>query len=164
MSETIITELQAQVNYELESEFIYLAISTYYSYNFSGMCNFFIIQAHEERVHAMKFYKFLAKNKINPVLKDINLPKKEILNPIEGFQMGLEHEKFITDRINLLSNLAKNENNSELIAFLDWFIEEQEEEEESFEKILERFENSEDKMIIDEELGKRVLEYNPKYS
>jgi len=78
--------------------------------------------------------------------------------------MGLEHEKFITERINLLSNLAKKESNSELSAFLEWFIEEQKEEEESFGKILHRFESSEDKTTIDEELGKRVLEYIPSYS
>ena len=159
----LLQEIHNQVFYEFESELIYLGISGQYAPNYAGIANFFIIQAHEERIHAMKFYKFLAQNGAKITLKNFEIPTIEYSDLITGFEEGLEHEKFITGRIHLLMDLAKDENNTSAIEMLNWFVDEQEEEEETFTNVLHRIDTGESYDVLDKEFAKRDVKYEVQF-
>jgi len=159
----LLEEINNQVFYELESEIIYLAISGQYAPNYAGITNFFIVQAHEERIHAMKFYKYLAQNGKKITLRNIELPKFDYSDLIKGFEDGLEHEKFITERIHLLMQLAIDENNQPAIEMLNWFVDEQQEEEESFTEILHKIDTGVSYEELDKGFAERDLNYKVQF-
>ena len=160
----LLEEINKQVYYEIQSEIIYLAISGQYAPKYQGITNFFIVQAHEERIHAMKFYKYLAQNGQKITLGDFEIPKFDYTDMIKGFEDGLEHEKFITERIHLLMQLAVDENNTSAIELLNWFVKEQEEEEESFTGILHKIDTGVSYEQLDKELAQRKLDYNVNFT
>lgn len=160
MNNKIIEEFQKQLNYELESELVYLVLAGEMATISKEASYFFIIQAHEERQHCMKFFKYLMDNGIAPKFKSGELPSFEKLSIQNAFKEGLNHEQFITDRISFLVELATEQDDIEAQEFLKWFVEEQVEEMETFEGILARFE-AENMQNVLTELGKRQIKYQP---
>lgn len=155
----VIEELKRQFYFEIQSEMIYIAISGFYCDRCRGMAHFFIVQAHEERIHAMKFYNYLANKGYKVGLNSIEIPELNLMNLVDGFAEGLKHEKFITSRIDMLMKLAVEMKDEELIKFLEWFVKEQQEEEESFEGLIKKFEEDLSVDQINNELSKRELDY-----
>ncbi len=151
-----------QINRELFSEYYYLSMASYFnSTGLSGFENFFLVQVEEERFHAMKMYRFLNEKGGRVALDAIEAPKTAFNSPIEVFQLAFDHEKLVSSLINDLMDLAISENDHAAKNFLNWFVEEQVEEEASMETILNKLKliNGEGHglLMMDGELGQRVF-------
>lgn len=159
-SEKLLNALNDQFNFELLSGYYYMAMAGYCSAeNMNGFAHFLIEQAKEEYEHAMKFYEFI--NDMDGVVKPqaMEEPKNDYTSFLEVFQEALSHEKLVTSKINDLLELAKEENSYPTIHFLQWFVEEQLEEENSMKDIVFTLEGIGDSFtglyLFDKELGKR---------
>lgn len=149
-----------QINRELFSEYYYLSMASYFnSVGLRGFENFFLVQVEEERFHAMKMYRFLNDKGGQVKLAAIEAPKTEFKSTQEVFELAYEHEKLVSKLINDLMDLAIAENDHAARNHLNWFVEEQVEEEDSMETILNKLKliNGEGHglLMLDNELAQR---------
>jgi len=143
-----------QINRELFSEYYYLSMASYFSsVGLSGFENFFLVQVEEERFHAMKMYKFLNEKGGKVTLQTIEQPKVEFKSPLEVFELAYDHEKLVSKLINDLMDLAISENDHAAKNHLNWFVDEQVEEEYSMETIVNKL-----KLINGEGYGLLMLD------
>ena len=161
LSKKIEAALNAQLNKELFSSYLYLSMAAYFEdLNLSGMANWMRLQADEEHVHSLKFYDFIIKISGRVTLEKIDKPKASWESPKAAFEEALEHEKFITKSINELTNLAIEEKDHSTNTFLHSFIDEQVEEEAAADNIVKKFNLIEDSKsglyMLDRELGQRT--------
>lgn len=160
ISENLINKVNEQIKEELESAYLYLAMSAYCeSKNFSGFAHWLSEQAKEEQGHAMKLYGHLLERGGLVELKAISAPPKEFGSLRELFEQVLAHEQKITALIRALYEVAKEEKDYPLELFLQWFINEQVEEEASVTKIVETLKMIDEKaqglIMLDRELARR---------
>lgn len=117
------------------------------------------LQWEEEIEHGLKFYDHLLRRGGTVELHQIDKPKVEATNALEIFKKVLAHERYITKCINELYELAKQEQDNPLQNLLQWFIDEQVEEEENAEEILEKLrligDHGPNLFLLDQELGQR---------
>ncbi len=131
--------INSQINKELFSEYLYLSMAAYSeSENFDGIANHFHVQAQEEHFHAMKFFGYLNERGGRVKLMPIEGPQVDFKSFEEIFDLTLKHEQFVTKSINDIMDLAIKENDHATKSFLQWFIDEQVEEEASAEKLLHK--------------------------
>ncbi len=152
--------LNEQLNKELFSSYLYLSMSAYLEdNNYNGMAAWMRSQADEEHVHAMKFFDFILRVDSKVELEQINKPQIEWKSPEEIFKASLDHEKFISKSIFEIVDLANQEKDHSTRTFLNWFVDEQVEEEATVNDIVQKFEmigESKGAMyMLDRELGKR---------
>ncbi len=164
LSQKLQDAINEQINFELYSEYTYLSMAAYLQANdLDGIANFFTVQTQEERFHAMKFYNYLLERGGRIILKPIAGPEVEFKTVLEVFEKTMTHEKEVTRRINALMDLAKQENDHATVSFLQWFLDEQVEEEATVSKILGKLkyigENGPGLLMLDQELAQRV--FNP---
>jgi ferritin len=118
------------------------------------------VQAHEEMLHAMKFFNHLIDRGGKVALKDLKQLKVQWKSPLEVFQDALEHEKFISKKINDLMSIARQEKEYASEPLLAWFTDEQIEEESNANKITEQLEmvgaDKSGLLMLDRELAARV--------
>ena len=162
ITEKLEKAINYQINRELFSEYYYLSMASYFNAEgLSGFENFFLVQVEEERFHAMKMYRFLNEKGGRVILDAIEAPKTEFKSPIEVFQLAFEHEKLVSGLINDLMDLAISENDHAAKNFLNWFVEEQVEEEASMQGILNKLKliNGEGYglLMMDAELAQRTF-------
>lgn len=139
MNETLSNALNEQMNFEFYSAHVYLAIAGYCSgESLDGFANFFIVQAEEERFHAMKIYKFLNDRGKRVSLTGMETPQNEYASILEAFEHAYQHEQIVTKRIYHLSDLALNDREHATMQFLKWFVDEQVEEEAMFDSIIHK--------------------------
>jgi len=131
ISDKMAKEINAQINRELYSAYLYLAMSSdAMSKGFKGATNWFLVQFKEEQGHALKFMKYLQDQNVKVDLRTVDAPKKkEWKDLLEMFQETLAHEKTVTAHINQLMVLAVTEKDFATQATLQWFVNEQVEEE-----------------------------------
>ena len=132
--------LNDQINKELYSAYLYLDFSIYYQEEgLDGFANWYLIQAKEERDHAMLFLEYMQNNGEHITLEQINKPDKEctLKDPLE---FALEHERYITSLINTIYGAAHEVKDYRTMQFLDWFVKEQGEEEKNAEDMVKKFE------------------------
>ena len=130
--------INEQINEELASAYIYLSMAAYCeSINLPGFANWMRAQTNEEMEHAMKFYGFVHDRGGRVILKAIAEPPAEFDGPLGVFAKTLEHEQYITGRIHKLYAMAVEENDYASLSTLQWFVDEQVEEEQSATEILE---------------------------
>lgn len=156
--------INEQINKELYSEYLYLAMAAYFdAVDLPGFANFFKVQVQEERFHAMKFYDFLNERGGKVVLKKIDKPQTEFESPLDILEISYKHEQYVSDLINKLMDLAISENDHAVKSFLNWYVDEQVEEEDSMNKILNQLKWIDGKgnglLMLDKELAGRV--FNP---
>ena len=121
------------------SAYMYLAMSADCSdRNLTGFAHWLRLQAGEEVEHAMRFYDFLLERGGRVVLQAIDQPPVEFGSPLAIMERSLEHERFVTARINDLYDLAQEEGDRPAQVMLQWFITEQVEEEASIDAVVER--------------------------
>ena len=129
--------------------------------NLPGCANFFKIQVQEERFHAMKMYDFLNERGGRVKLKAIEKPEVDFASALEIFEIAYKHEQFVSKLINELMDLAIEEKDHATKSFLNWFIDEQVEEEASMDAIVGKLKmlggNGHGMLMIDNELGSRVF-------
>jgi len=131
--------INEQINKELYSEYYYLGMAAYFDdEGLPGFANFFKIQVQEERFHAMKFYHYLAERGGKVELDAIKRPPQDFESIEDIFKKAYEHEQFVTQSINSLVDIAISENDHATRNFLNWFVEEQVEEEASMDDLLKK--------------------------
>ena len=160
----IIEALNSQIQKEFHSSYIYIGMEAWFAdNNLDGFSNFFHIQAMEERDHAYKIFDFVHRLGGTVNLEELPKPKADYKSVEDVIKAALEHEQFITKSINELMDIALDERDHATISFLNWFIDEQVEEEENVGKILNQVKlmgkDGRGIFMIDRELAKRV--YNP---
>jgi len=160
ISEKMQVALNEQLNKELFSSYLYMAMEAYFEdKNFVGMANWMKQQAEEEHIHATKLYDFIIKVGSRVRLKAIDEPQSEWDSPKAAFQAAYEHEQFISKSINDLLDLAIDERDHATSTFLHWYVDEQVEEEANAAEIVRNLEMVEDSkgglFLVDRELGNR---------
>lgn len=153
-------EFNQQINEELYASYLYLAMSADMSdKGWDGMAQWFKKQAEEEIVHAFKFYNHIQERNGRVELKAIKQPQTEWESPLSAFKSAYEHEKYVTGRIHHLYKLAEEEKDYASYTLLNWFEEEQIEEEEQTLKIVDMLEkigtHTNQLFMLDSQLGRR---------
>ena len=154
--------MNEQIKNELESYYIYLSMASYFhSQNLDGMAHWMRCQAHEEMIHAMKFFDHIIERGGEVELLDLAQLKTSWSSPLEAFQDAYKHELFISGKIKDLTKICRAEAEYPSEPILAWFNKEQIEEEASTGKIaadLERVGKSKEGLImIDRELAARAF-------
>ena len=155
-------ELNKQVNAEFYSAYLYLSMSAFLaSKNLSGFSNWMKVQFEEEQFHALKLYQYILDRGGKIELEKIEKPKTEWANIINVFEEVLAHEEKITSLINNLVDLAIQEKDHATVNMLQWFVEEQVEEEANASDLLGQLKLIQGKgsglYMIDKELKQRVF-------
>ncbi len=161
LSKAIQDAINEQINKELFSSYLYLAMSTYYAEsNFSGFASWMKVQSSEEYGHAMKFYSYVIERNGHVELETIEKPHAKFKSPVDVFKQVLEHEQKVTAMINKLYELAMKEKDYPTQIMLEWFITEQLEEEKSAGDILEQLkmigDSSVSLIMMDRQLAARA--------
>jgi len=162
LSEKMQDALNGQLNREMYSAYLYLAMSAYSTYiGLKGFANWFMVQYQEEMMHAMKIYNYINDQGGQVKLMAIEQPLTEFESPMDMFEKTLEHEKFITKSINELVDLAIAEKDHATNIFLQWFVTEQIEEESNDKDIIARLKligkDGNGLLMLDKELAARVF-------
>ncbi len=160
MNERIEKALNDQINEELSSYYIYLSMEAYFeSESLDGFATWMDLQAKEEMEHAMRIFRYLIDRGARVKLQSIEEPKADWNSPLEAFEDAYEHEQYITRKISELVDLAEEEDDKATLNMLDWFVEEQVEEEASTEAIVEKLalvgESGPGLLALDRTLGAR---------
>ena len=131
--------LNKQLNAEFYSAYLYLSMATYFeSTDLKGFTNWMKVQSQEELTHAMKLYDHIIERSAKVTLRSIDAPPVDWTGPLEIFKATLTHEQKVTGLINDLVHLARREKDDTSEIFLQWFVNEQVEEEESVAAVLEQ--------------------------
>lgn len=140
MNEQISALLNQQINKELYSAYLYLDIHNYYdSLDLDGYANYYMIQAQEERDHAMLFMKYMQSNGLKITLDAIDKPDKVFSSILDPLEVAAEHERYVTELINTIYHACHEAKDYRTMKFLDWFIDEQREEEENADSMVNRY-------------------------
>ena len=151
ISKRLEAAINAQINAELWSAYLYLSMSTYcQDAGFPGIANWFNIQFKEEQDHAMILLNYLQSRDGRVLLAPIDAVETEWASPLAAFEATLQHEQKVTSLINNLMALAVEEKDFALQTRLNWFVEEQVEEEENARDLIQKF------RLLDQELAARV--------
>ena len=128
MDQKVYELINNQINKELYSGYLYLSFADYYEdEGLSGFANWYFVQAQEERDHALIMRKYLLDNDCKVTLTA--QPDKTFSSFLEPLEAGLEHEKYVTSLINDIYAAADAVKDYRTMKFLDWFVDEQLEEE-----------------------------------
>ncbi len=162
MNEKVQKAINDQINAELYSAYLYLAMSAYFhSTNLSGFANWVRVQALEEETHAGRFFDYVNERGGRVILGEIEKPPVEWKSPLDAFEAIYAHEQKVTGLINDLVDLALKEKDHATYNMLQWFVSEQVEEESSADEIVQKLKliGSEGSglFMIDQELAQRVF-------
>ena len=161
ISKKIEEALNAQINAEFWSAYLYLSMSANFAVKGNpGFANWFNIQFKEEQDHAQIFIKYLLSRGGKVALSPIEAVKTEWESPLDAYKDTLEHEKKVTSMINNLYALASAENDYATQSMLKWFIDEQVEEEETAQGLIDSLTMIKDNgfgiYMLDKELSART--------
>jgi ferritin len=164
INEKIESLLNDQVNKELFSAYLYLSIEAYFnSINLQGFAHWFRVQTMEERDHALLIFEFINRAGGRVKLQPIEGPKVDFASIQEALAQSLEHERFVTNSIYNIVDVARQEKDHKTDSFLKWFIDEQVEEEENADNNIKKYELVKDDgrgiLMLDAEFAARV--YTP---
>ncbi len=148
------------LNKELFSSYLYLSMAAHLDANgYEGMAAWMRIQSQEEYDHGMKFFDFINERGSRVTLGAIEAPKKEWKSPLEIFEEAYKHECYISKEIHKLMDMAIAEKDYPSISFLNFFVDEQVEEENTAIKIVDNLKMVGDRGVslymLDRNLGKR---------
>ncbi len=162
ISESIRTALIKQLNRELESAYVYLAMSAWCSREeFNGAAHWFRLQYDEEQTHGTKLFDYLIDQGAPVGLLPVGAPPEEFDSLVEVFEASLAHERSMTEHLNDLSDLALQERDHATYNLLQWFVTEQVEEESTVGEIIAKLRlvgtDGYGVLMVDNELGTRTL-------
>ncbi len=163
MKKKLLKAFNDQVNAEMYSSYLYLAMESYFhSISLDGFAKWMRGQVQEEMMHGMKFYDFVVERGGRVTLDPIDKPESDWKSPLDVFEAVLKHEQHVTELINDLVNLAISEKDHASNIFLQWFVSEQVEEEATVGSIVDKLKlikgNPSGLFMVDAELGKRVFD------
>ena len=162
LKDEIANALIIQLNKEFQSAYIYLGMSAYASKKgLAGCANWFLIQYQEELTHAMKLFKYLENHQVAINLPEIKKVSAEFESILDAFQKALEHERYMSESINELSDLTMKNKDHATYNLLQWYVTEQVEEEVVLNTIIDKIkligDNGYGLYVIDQELATRVF-------
>jgi ferritin len=162
LNEKMEKALNDQLNAEMYSSYLYLSMASYFqSINLNGFATWMRVQTQEEMLHAMKFYDFINERGGRVSLGQIEGPPTEWESPLGAFEAALEHEQKVTGLINSLMDLALEGRDHATQIFLQWFVTEQVEEEDSANEVIQKIKLMGDAQgglfMVDRELGQRTF-------
>lgn len=132
LKKEITDALNEQINKEIYSAFLYMSMSAYTNdLVLKGFANWFMVQYHEEMYHAMKMYEYIQSQGESVVLKTVDAPPTTFDSPLDAFEKTLAHEQVVTQSINDLMDLAIQHRDHATKIFLEWYVTEQVEEEDT---------------------------------
>jgi ferritin len=160
MSKTMQDALNEQMKHEFYSSYLYLSMSAYCdAANLPGLAHWMRAQAREEANHAMKIFDHLLDRGGQVDLQPIGKPPGSFRSPLEVFEQAHRHEQEVTKSINKVYGMAMDERDFASRVFLDWFIQEQVEEEKTSGLLVEQLrmvgEDRPGLLMLDRELGQR---------
>lgn len=160
IKDKVVKAINKQINAELYSSYLYLAMAAHFEgESWLGLASWMKIQSREEYSHAMKFYEYVFERGGSVVLDAIDAPPSEWKSPLAVFEEVYAHELKVTALINDLLALAKKEGDAATESMLQWFINEQVEEEANASLIVEQLKRIKDSanglFMLDHELGER---------
>ncbi|MBU0607571.1 MAG: ferritin [Armatimonadetes bacterium] len=162
LHEKMLVAINDQINKELYSAYLYQSMMAHFeALGLSGFANWMRVQSMEETLHAYKFYDYVIERGGKVTLTAIDGPETEWPTPLAAFEQVLTHEQFVTSRINNLMDIALEIRDHASASFLQWFIDEQVEEEASAEAIVQKLrlvgDNPNGLFMVDKDLGARVF-------
>ena len=163
LSQTIQDAMNAQVEKEFASAYLYLAMASYFAEaNLNGFAHWMRVQAREERNHALKFFDYIHDRNAHAELEAIPKPTSTWASPLAAFEAARKHEEKVSASIRDIYDLAVKEKDYASQALLQWFIVEQVEEEKTGREIVDTLkligDNRAGMFMYDKELGKRTGE------
>ena len=161
MNDKIAFLLNQQINKELYSAYLYLDMSNFYDdMDLDGYANYYMIQAQEERDHALLFLKYMQSIGLKVTLEAIDKPDKVFSSVLDPLEIAAEHERYVTALINEIYHEAHQAKDYRTMKFLDWFVDEQMEEEENADKMVSRYklfgQDPKGQYLLDQEYAARV--------
>ena len=161
ISDDIVDALLDQLNHEFQSANLYLAMSAYCSHtDFNGAASWLRSQYEEEQQHALKIYDYLIDQDVHVVIGQLKAPATEFGSLLEVFVASLDHERLMTTRLNELSDMALKHKDHATYNLLQWFVNEQVEEEATVSEIIAKLRLVKDDgyglLMVDNELGTRT--------
>jgi ferritin len=161
LSQKMQETLNAQINAEYYSSYLYLSMAAWCDQaNLKGMANWFRLQSQEEMIHVMKFFRYVLDRKGKVLLTAIDAPPTAWDSALAVFEHTLKHEQHVTSLINNLADQAMAEKDHATHMLLEWFVNEQVEEEAVADQIVGELRllkgSSEGLYMLDKELGQRV--------
>ena len=161
MNDKIAALLNDQINKEFYSAYLYLDMSNYYTaLDLDGYAHYYMVQAQEERDHALLFMQYMQNNGLKVTLEAIGKPDRVFDSVLTPLEVAAEHERYVTALINNIYHEAHQAKDYRTMKFLDWFVNEQMEEEENADKMISRYKlfGSDPKglYLLDQEYAARV--------
>lgn len=152
--------MNEQIKNELFSAYLYLSMAAFFEEkNLPGFAHWMRVQAQEEQEHALKFFDFIHDRGGKITLLPIEQPKAEWKSALDAFNDAYEHEQLVTGMINKIYETALEQKDYPSQIMLQWFIDEQVEEEKNASDIVEQLKRIEERgtaiLMLDHELGKR---------
>lgn len=166
LSDRMQEALNAQLNRELYSSYLYLAMAAWCEdQDLPGFANWLYVQAKEELLHVEKFYQYIQERDGRVLLRPVAGPRTEWDSPVEVFEDTLNHEREVSRFIHDLVDLAGEEKDHPTHNFLQWFVAEQVEEEASAKEVLQKVKLVASApgglFMVDRELAQRTLNLPP---
>jgi len=160
MKKAVQDAVNDQIRNELYAGYMYLAMSAHFEHgNLEGFARWMRLQAQEELEHAMRLYDHVNRVGGRVTLRAIDQPPAEFESPLDVFRKALEHEREVTKMINELFELARSESDYPTELVLQWFIDEQVEEEDSASRAVDQLELAGDNkaalLMLDRSFGQR---------
>ncbi|WP_312751194.1 MULTISPECIES: ferritin [Epilithonimonas] len=164
VSEKIINLINEQITKEQYAAQLYLSMSAwFYTKDLEGIANYFRVQSKEELMHADKMFDYVHDIGGTIILNEIPKPPYEFSSAQEIFEKALDHERLVTKSIFNIVKAANDEGDFATTSFLQWFINEQVEEESSASLLVTKIKMVKDNpsalYLFDQELAQRV--FNP---
>jgi ferritin len=156
----LVAAINAQMNQELTAAHNYLAMSAHFeAVSLPGFAKWMDVQHDEEQLHAKRLFRYLLDRGGKVTLGDIPTPNISFGKPHEVFEAALKQEQANSTSINELYNLATKNNDHATKSHLQWFLDEQVEEEASIDEILGQLDlagnDSSALLYLDDKLGAR---------
>lgn len=164
MDRTVRTLINDQIAHEFHAAYQYLAIAAHFeAQSYEGFARWMRLQAKEETGHAMRLFEYMVERGERIDLNQIDRPGHDFGSPVEAFRAALEHERKVTGQINAIYEAAVEAGDYPTQIMLQWFIEEQVEEEASTGKVVEQLdmagENRAALLMLDKQFGARTAEH-----
>lgn len=166
LNDKVLEALNNQIRDEFYASYLYLSISAYFEdQTLLGMAQWMRLQSEEEHAHAMKIYDFVLDRGARVRLLALKEPPVDFDSPLAAFEAALSHEQGVTESIHSIYALAKAENDYPTQVMLEWFIEEQVEEEKNAGDVVAQLKLAGDNpsalLVLDDQLGSRSGDENP---
>lgn len=158
INQRVTDAMNAQIQSEFGASQQYIAIAIYFDEeSLPDLAQFFYMQSEEEREHAMKFVHFLLETGAKPIIPSLPDMRNEFGSAAEAVQFALDQEIKVTNQINNIMAIAKEENDFASHNFLQWFVEEQVEEVDSMTTLLQTIKHAGSSLLLVEDFVRRTL-------